>query len=92
MAWRLREPYVARNDCLKHFLFEEFAHVRRYLRAQIRSLVIHRQQHAIDIERRIQSRAHTPQRRHEIGQSFEREIFAVQRNEHRFGCDKRVQA
>ena len=91
MARRFGEPHVARNDRLKHLLLEKLAHVRRHLRSQIRPLVIHRQEHAIDVERRIQSRAHTPQRRHEIGESFEREIFAVQRDEHGFGGDERVQ-
>src|SRR5688500_19094619 len=49
--------------------------------AQIGSLVIHCQKHAIDVERWIQTRPHAPQGRHQIGQSFEREILTVEWNE-----------
>ena len=35
--------------------------------------------------------ADAPQRRDEIGEPFEREVLAVQRNQHRVGGDERVQ-
>ena len=37
---------------LKHLLLEELAHVARDLLTEIRAIVVHRQQHAFDVERR----------------------------------------
>ena len=91
VTWRFREPHVARNDGLKHFLLEKLAHVRRDLRAQIGALVVHRQQHAVDVERRIQSRAHTAQGSHQIRKPFQREVLAVQRDQHCFGGDECIE-
>ena len=63
----------------------------RHLLPQIRALVEHRQQHAFDVERRIERRAHAAHRADEIGEPFEREVLAVQRNQHGVGGDERVE-
>ena len=39
----------------------------------------------------IERAAHAPHRADEIGQTFEREVLAVQRNQHRVGGDERVE-
>ena len=91
VARRLAEPDVARDDGAKHFLLEELADVGRDLLPEIRPLVEHRQQHAFDVERRIERRAHAAHRADEIGEPFEREVLAVQRNQHGVGGDERVQ-
>ena len=91
VAWRLGETHVSRNDGLKHLVLEKFANVFGDLGSQIRSLVVHRQQHAIDVERGVQAGLHPTQSRHQIGEPLEREIFAMKRNEDRLGGDKRVQ-
>ena len=73
------------------FSLKNCAHVGRDLLAEIRALVEHRQQHALDVERRIERGAHAAHRADEIGEPFEREVLAVQRNQHRVGGDERVQ-
>ena len=72
-------------------LFEKLANVCCDLRAKIRPLVVHRQQDAVDVERWIQARAYAAEGRHEIGKPLEGEVFAVQRDHHRFSRDERVQ-
>ena len=91
VARRFAEPDVARDDGAKHLLLEELPHVGRDLLAQIRALVEHRQQHAFDVERGIERGADAAHRADEIGQPFEREVFAVQRNQHGIGGDERVE-
>ena len=61
------------------------------LLSEIRALVEHRQQDAFDVERRVERGADAAHRADEIGEPFEREVFAVQRNQHGVGGDERVQ-
>ena len=75
----------------KHLLLEEPAHVVRHLLAQVRPLVEHRQQHALDVERRVERGAHAAHRADEIGEALEREVLAVQRNQHGVGGDEGVE-
>ena len=75
----------------KTFSLKNCAHVGRDLLPEVRPLVEHRQQHAFDVERRVERRAHAAHRADEIGQPFEREVLAVQRNQHRVGGDQRVE-
>ena len=91
VARRLAQPNVARNDRVEHLLLEELADVARHLLAEIRAFVVHRQQHAFDVERRIERAAHAAHRADELGEPFEREVLAVQRNQHGVGRDQRVQ-
>src|SRR6188508_3071217 len=91
VARRFGEPHVARDDRAIHLVLEELADVLRDLLSKIGALVIHRQQHAFDVERRIERGAHAPHRADEIGEAFEREVFAVQRNQHAIGGDERVE-
>ena len=63
----------------------------RDLLAEIGALVVHRHQHARDVERRVERGADAAQRRDEIGEPFEREVLAVERNQHGVGGDERVE-
>ena len=58
---------------------------------EIRPLVEHRQQHAFDVERRIEADADAAHRADEIGEAFEGEVLAVERNQHGIGGDECVQ-
>ena len=91
VAGRFGEAHVARDHRAVDLVLEELAHVARHLLAEVRALVVHRQQHAFDVERRVERRAHAPHRRDEIGEAFEREVLAVQRNQDAIGGDERVQ-
>ena len=75
----------------KTFSLKNCAHVARDLLPEVRALVVHRQQHAFDVERRVERGAHAAHRGDEIGEAFEREVLAVQRNQHGVGGDERVQ-
>src|SRR4029079_11427399 len=44
------ESDVARDHSTKDFLFEESAHIIRDLMTEIRALIAHREQHAVDVE------------------------------------------
>ena len=63
----------------------------RDLLTEIGALVVHRHQHAGDVERRVQRGADAAQRGDEIGEPLEREVFAVERNQHGVGGDERVE-
>ena len=91
MAGRLAEADVARDDRPKHFFLEELPHVGRDLLAEVGALVEHREQHAFDVELRVQRRAHAAHRADEIGEPLEREVFAVERDQHGVGGDERVE-
>ena len=91
MARRLAEPDVARDDGVEDAVLEELADVARDLLPEVRALVVHGHQHAGDVERGIERGAHAAQRRDEIGESFEREVFAVERDQHGVGGDERVE-
>ena len=73
------------------FSLKNAADVGRHLLPEIRALVEHRQQHAFDVERRVERGAHAAHRADEIGEPFEREVLAVQRNQHGVGGDERVE-
>src|SRR6476646_8806786 len=73
-------PDVARNHGTKNFLFEESAHIIRDLMTEIRALIAHREQYAVDVEGRVERAAHAAHRANQIGKPLEREVFAVQRN------------
>ena len=49
------------------------------------------EKHAIDVNRRIQAGAHAPEGGDQIGEPFERGVFAVQRDEHGFGANERIE-
>src|SRR6266852_2024071 len=56
------EPDVSRNHRAVYLFLEELSHVGRDLLTQIRALITHRQEHAVDIERGVERRADTPNR------------------------------
>ena len=91
MTRRLTELHVAGNDRVEDFLFEELAHIARNELTKVRSIVVHRQQHALDLERRIQAAANTSHRADKIGKTFERKVLAVERNQHRVCGHQRVE-
>ena len=91
VARRFAEADVARDDGRVDAVLEERANVARHLLPEIRALVVHRHQHAGDVERRVERAAHAAQRGDEIGEPLEREVFAVERNQHGVGGDERVE-
>ena len=70
VARRFAEADVARDDECVDALLEERADVARDLLPQVRALVVHRHQHAGDVERRVERGADAAQRRDEIGEAL----------------------
>src|SRR6185369_1426127 len=91
VARRLAESHVTRDDGAEDFLLEKIPDVARDLLSQVRALVEHREQHAVDVEPGVEGRANAAHRADEIGEPLEREVLAVQRNQHRVGGDERVE-
>src|SRR4051812_22723697 len=91
VARRLAEFDVSRDDRIEHTVLKERADVARDLLPEIRSFVVHRHQDASDVERRVEGGANPPQSRDQIGEPFEREVLAVERNEHGVSGDQGVQ-
>src|SRR5689334_15102306 len=90
VARRFAKPDVARNHRREDAVLKELADVARDLLPEIRALVVHRHQNAGDVERWIERGADAPQRRDEIRKTLEREVLAVQRDEHRIRGNERV--
>jgi hypothetical protein len=90
MAWGLRQAHIPRDYGLKYVFRKEFAEVGRHLFGQAGSLVEHGQQHAFDFEPRIEALFHAVDCVHERGNAFEREVFALDRNQDRVGRGERV--
>ena len=79
------------NDGVEHLRLKELPDVTRDELAQIRSFVVHRQQDTFDVELWIQRPTHTTHGADQIGQAFECEVLAMQRNDHRIGSDQRIE-
>src|SRR6185369_399152 len=78
---RFAESHVARDDGIEDAFLEERADVLRDLLTEIRALVVHRHQHAGNVERRVHRGANAAKRGDEIGEPLEGEVFAVERDE-----------
>ena len=92
VARRFAEAHVARDDGVEDLLLEELAHVARHLLA--RGSCARRTSSAAtpSMSSAGLSAARTRlQRGDEIREALEREVLAVQRNEHRVGGDERVE-
>src|SRR5262245_49916303 len=91
MTRRFAQANVPWDDRVEDLLLKEAAHVGRHLLPQVCALVEHREQHAFDVESRIERCTDAPHRADEIGKAFEREVLAVQWNENRIRSDERVE-
>src|SRR5262245_43182386 len=59
---RLAEPDVPRNDAVVHAIGEELPGLFRNLLRKVEAGVVHREQHALDPQRRIQALLNSPDR------------------------------
>ena len=86
MRRRLGNANIPRNDRVIHLIAQELANVGGDLRGQIVSRIIHRQNDAMDRERRIERALDLFDRGQELGQAFQSEEFALQGHKHAMGC------
>jgi hypothetical protein len=82
VARRLGEPDIARDHGREGLLGEVAAHFVLDLARQVVARVGHREQHALEREARIQLAAHELDRFEQAGQTFERVVLALQRDDH----------
>ena len=90
MAGRFAQAHVARNHGLIDLIFENLAHFLRNLHAQIGARVEHRQHDALDGEMSVHL-LHLLHRAHQRAHAFQREIFALNRNQHAVRRAERVE-
>ena len=62
---------------LKVFSLKNLSNVSRHLLAQICPFVVHRQEHTLDVESRVQHGANAAKGGDEFGKAFEGEVLAV---------------
>src|SRR5262249_24715406 len=77
---RFRNPYVARNYRLVHFVAHELAYVRDNLAGEVIARVIHGQHDSVNRQRRIERRLDLLDRFQKLRKPFECEELALQWN------------
>src|SRR5581483_11027070 len=82
VARRFGEADVARDDGAQQLVAEMLDELRRDVVAEIVANVVHRAQQAFDFEVRIEARTHRLDRVEQARKTFEREIFALDRDQH----------
>src|SRR5579883_2478145 len=82
VAGRFGEADVARDDRAQQLVAEVLGQLRRDVVRQVVAHVVHGAQQALDLELRIEPRAHRLDRVEQARQAFQREVFALDRNQH----------
>ena len=90
MARRLGQAHVARDHGLIDLFAEELAHFVHDLVGQLRAAVIHGHDDALHGQLRVQALVAHLDAAHEVGNTLERIVFALHRDEHAVGRDERV--
>jgi hypothetical protein len=91
VAGRFSKPNRTRDDRLKDFFPERIAHARHHFMAQVGARVVHRQHDAFQLQRRVAADAlDALDHLENFRESFEREVFALQRNQHGVGRGQRI--
>src|SRR5262249_10512470 len=80
-----RESDASGDDRPEDPVAEMLPDVLGDLTRQVRALVEHRQDDALDRERRIEGRAHALDRVHELGEPFQRKVLGLYGNQDRTG-------
>jgi hypothetical protein len=88
---RLGEPHVARDHRAEQLVAEVLLELGRDVLRERVARVVHRAQQALDLEPRIEVRAHLLEGLQQVRQAFERVILALHRDEHRIGGAQSVQ-
>ena len=76
---------------LEDFVAEELPQIGGNLAGQIRPIVKHREQYPLDFQRVVEGLADAIDRVQQLGDALECEKFALDRDQHRIRCHKRVQ-
>src|SRR5690349_9686477 len=90
VAGSFAKPDVARNNGRKELRSKEFFQVLHDLIGEVRALVIHGQEHTLDLELRIFQPPDLAEGFHQLGNAFQREILALYWNQNTLRRDQRV--
>src|SRR3990172_226126 len=89
---RLREAHVARDDAPIDDPGKVLAHVVHHLGRQVHTLVHHGEDDALDLELRVEARAHPAHGRQELAHPGEGEELALERDQDGIGGDEGVES
>ena len=90
MTRRLGETHAARYDCLVDFVPQVLAQFIRHLRGEIGAGVVHRQHDPFNFQAAVQPARAELDARHQIGDPFERVVFALHRDQYAVCRDQSV--
>src|SRR5215475_13713498 len=90
-TWRFCEANIARNHALEDLGTKETAQICRNLARKSGALVVHCEQDSFNFEAGIERAADAHQGVQQFRDAFERQVFALNRNEHGICADQRVQ-
>src|SRR5579871_3683018 len=91
MAGRFGKTYVSRDGCGKQFVAEEILQLSHDLLRQVRALVKHRQDDALDREGRIELCTNALDRIEQLADSFQRKILTLHWNQNGIGGYQGIQ-
>src|ERR1700720_1400507 len=90
-TWSLREPNVSGNQALKDLRTKKASQVCGDLSGKTGPLVVHRQKDALNLQARIQGAPDAHQSVQKFRNSFEGQIFALDRNQDSIGGNESIQ-
>lgn len=91
MAGCLGEPNVSWDRGAQHLFAEEFLQVGGYLLGKVGAVVVHGEQNAFEPKLRVECLCDAVQRANQFGDSFEREVFGLQRDQQAVGGDQGIE-
>src|SRR5579859_2520881 len=90
-TWCFRKPDVPRNHALEYLRTKEAAQVSRDLAGERRSFVVHREENALNFQRRIEGSPDSHQRIEKLGNAFKGQILTLNGNQDGIGGDEAIQ-
>ena len=91
MTRRLSQPDISRDGCSAQLVAEISFQFRCHLLRQVGAIIKHGQHHAFNRQVWIEAGTNPLHRVEQLGDSFERKIFRLHRNQHRIRRDQRIQ-
>ena len=90
VAWSLAEANIARNDSVEHHIGKMAFQLFVNLVGKPEAGIVHGEQKSFDFERRVQTALDYADSVEQFADAFEREIFRLDRNQHRVGGGKGI--
>ena len=91
MAGSFCQAYASGDDRFKNAFTEEISEVSRHLTGEVGAVIEHGKQDAFDFQWMIEGFANALDGVHQLGNTFQGEELALDRNEHGIGSDQSVQ-